>query len=85
MNLRPIYVHHKIPGRSANYQALAEGPFQAWGVSQYVIRGALRRRGYAHYVTRIKMLLLAELTGTPRMDRNLHQLVVSAVVEDPLK
>ena len=37
-----------------SYPRLAEGPFSHWEVGEYVIRRALRSRGYARRVALVK-------------------------------
>ena len=48
------YVRSSRSSRQLSYIQLAEGPFSHWGVGQYTIRSALRRRGYYHRVAHAK-------------------------------
>ena len=49
--------------RQMSYLALATGLFEAWGVSQHIIRRALQRRGYTRRVARAKPLLIEDTRG----------------------
>jgi transposase len=48
------YIRSSRPTRQMSYRRLAFGPFEAWGVTEHVIRRALQRRGYARRVARAK-------------------------------
>ncbi|OAG04261.1 uncharacterized protein CC84DRAFT_1219462 [Paraphaeosphaeria sporulosa] len=48
------YIKSSRTARQMSYQALTEGPFAEWEVTQYAIRTALRSRGYTRRVTHAK-------------------------------
>jgi transposase len=48
------YVTQSRASRQISFACLAEGPFSHWNLSEYVIRNALRSRGYVRRIARAK-------------------------------